>query len=58
MDYGSGLFGRYAVSLNLNLQGELKMLPDLVQFMFAFVNQLKLFRAHIRKGNVSHFPLS
>ena len=37
MDYGSGLFGRYAVSLNLNLQGELKMLPDLVH-AFAFVH--------------------
>nr|XP_020474948.1 general transcription factor II-I repeat domain-containing protein 2A-like [Monopterus albus] len=42
--------------LNLNLQGKLKMLPDLVQSVFAFVNKLKLFKAHIQKGDLTHFP--
>lgn len=35
--------------LNLTLQGKLKMLPDLVQNVLAFVNKLKLFKAHIQK---------
>uniref|UniRef100_A0AAV2L0X9 HAT C-terminal dimerisation domain-containing protein n=1 Tax=Knipowitschia caucasica TaxID=637954 RepID=A0AAV2L0X9_KNICA len=42
--------------LNLTLQGKLKMLPDLVQSVFAFVNKLKLFKAHIQKGDLTHFP--
>lgn len=41
--------------LNLTLQGKLKMLPDLVQSVFAFVNKLKLFKAHIQKGDLTHF---
>ena len=41
--------------LNLNLQGKLKMLPDLVQSVFAFINKLKLFKAHIQKGDLTHF---
>ncbi|KAJ3614315.1 hypothetical protein NHX12_017889 [Muraenolepis orangiensis] len=41
--------------LNLTLQGKLKMLPDLVQSVFAFVNKLKLFEAHIQKGDLTHF---
>ncbi|CAI5653020.1 unnamed protein product, partial [Oreochromis niloticus] len=42
--------------LNLTLQGKLKMLPDLVQSVFAFVNKLKLFKTHIQKGHLTHFP--
>ncbi|KAF4089688.1 hypothetical protein AMELA_G00069370 [Ameiurus melas] len=42
--------------LNLTLQGKLKMLPDLVQSVFAFVNKLKLFKAHIQKGDLTYFP--
>ena len=42
--------------LNLNLQGKLKILPDLVQSVSAFVNKLKLFKAHIQKGDLTHFP--
>ena len=42
--------------LNLTLQGKFKMLPDLVQSVFAFVNKLMLFKAHIKKGDLTHFP--
>ena len=42
--------------LNLNLQGKLKMLPDLVQSVFAFINKLKLFKTHIQKGDLTHIP--
>ncbi|XP_013125772.2 general transcription factor II-I repeat domain-containing protein 2 [Oreochromis niloticus] len=42
--------------LNLTVQGKLKMLPDLVQGVFAFVNKLKLFKAHIQKVHLTHFP--
>ena len=42
--------------LNLNLQGKLKILPDLVQSVSAFVNKLKLFKAHIQRGDLTHFP--
>ena len=42
--------------LNLNLQGKLKTLPDLVQSIFAFINKLKLFKAHIQKGDLTHYP--
>ncbi|CAI5686114.1 unnamed protein product [Oreochromis niloticus] len=42
--------------LNLTLQGKLKMLPDLVQSVFVFVNKLKLFKTHIQKGDLTHFP--
>ena len=31
------------------------MLPDLVQSVFAFINKLKLFKAHIQKGDLTHF---
>ncbi|KAG5848650.1 hypothetical protein ANANG_G00101020 [Anguilla anguilla] len=44
--------------LNLTLQGKLKMLPDLVQSVFAFVNKLKLFKAHIQKGRFNAFSHS
>ena len=43
--------------LNLNLQAKLKILPDLVQSVSAFVNILKLFKAHIQSGDLTHFPL-
>ncbi|XP_077305914.1 general transcription factor II-I repeat domain-containing protein 2A-like [Lithobates pipiens] len=43
--------------LNLTLQGKLKMLPDLVQSVFAFVNKLNLFKVHIQKGDLTHFPI-
>ena len=46
----------YLNRLNLNLQGKLKMLPDLVQSVFAFVNKLNLFKAHVQKGYLTHFP--
>ena len=42
--------------LNLNLLGKLKLLPDLVQSVFAFANKLKLFKQHIEKGDLTHFP--
>ena len=42
--------------LNLILQGKLKTLPDLVQSVFAFINKLKLFKAHIQKGDLTHLP--
>lgn len=42
--------------LNLTLQGKLKMRPDPVQSVFAFVNKRKLFKAHIQKGDLTHFP--
>ena len=42
--------------LNLNLQGKLKILPDLMRSVFAFVNKLKLFKAHIQRRDLSHFP--
>ena len=42
--------------LNLNLQGKLKLLPDLVQSVSAFVNKLKLFKEHIERGDLTHFP--
>ena len=42
--------------LNLNLQGKLKILPDLVQSVSVFVNKLKLFKAHIQRGDLTHFP--
>ncbi|KAK1901298.1 General transcription factor II-I repeat domain containing protein 2A [Dissostichus eleginoides] len=32
------------------------MLPDLVQSVFAFVNKLKLFKTHLQKGELAHFP--
>lgn len=42
--------------LNLTLQGKLKRLPYLVQSVIAFANKLKLFKAHIQKGDLTHFP--
>ena len=42
--------------LNLNLQGKLKLLPDLVQSVSVFVNKLKLFKKHIGRGDLTHFP--
>ena len=41
--------------LNLNLQGKLKLLPDLVKSVSAFVNKLKLFKKHIKRGDLTHF---
>ena len=46
----------YLSRLNLNLQGKLKLLPDRVQNVSAFVNKLKLFEEHHEKGNLTHFP--
>ena len=42
--------------LNLNLQDKLKTVPDLLQSIFAFINELKLFKSHIQKGDLTHFP--
>ncbi len=42
--------------LNLTLQGKFKILPDLVQSVFAFANKLKLFKTHIQKRDLTHFP--
>ena len=44
--------------LNPNLQGKLKLLPDLVQSVSVFVNKLKLFKKHIEKGRFAAFPTS
>ena len=52
MGYGSGLFGRHAVSPG---QGTFKMLSDLVQSVFAFINKL-VFKAQFEKGKLAHFP--
>ena len=41
---------------NLNLQGKLKLLHDLMQSVSAFVNNLKLFKEHIEKEDLTHFP--
>ena len=41
---------------NLNLQGRLKLLPDLVKSVSAFLNTLKLFKEHIERGDLTHFP--
>ena len=46
----------HLIRLNLNLQGKLKLLPDLVQSVPAFANKLKLFKQHIEKGDLTHFP--
>lgn len=40
---------------NLTLQGTFKMLSDLVQSVFAFINKLKLFKLHFEKGGLTHF---
>ena len=42
--------------LYLNLQGKLKILPGMVQSVSAFVNKLKLLKAHIQRGDLTHFP--
>ena len=42
--------------MNLNLQGNLKILLDLVKSVSAFVNKLKLFKVHIQRGDLTHFP--
>ena len=42
--------------LNLNLQGKLKLLPDLVQSVSAFVKKLKLLKTHIKRGDLTYFP--
>ena len=42
--------------LNLNLQSKLKLLPDLEQSVSAFVNKLKLFKEHIERRDLTHFP--
>ena len=41
--------------LNLNLQGKLKLLTDLVQSVSAFVDKLKLSKEHIERGDLTHF---
>uniref|UniRef100_H3AWY0 HAT C-terminal dimerisation domain-containing protein n=1 Tax=Latimeria chalumnae TaxID=7897 RepID=H3AWY0_LATCH len=42
--------------LNVDLQGKLKLLPDLVQSVFAFVNKLQLFQKQLQKGELTRFP--
>ena len=42
--------------IEMNLQGKLKLLPDLVQSESAFVNKLKLFKERIKRGDLTHFP--
>ncbi|XP_067420895.1 general transcription factor II-I repeat domain-containing protein 2-like [Emydura macquarii macquarii] len=46
---------RHLDRLNLDLQGKLKMLPDLVQSVFAFVNKLKLFKVQLQREELTHF---
>ena len=43
--------------LNLNLQGKLKLLRDLVRSVSAFVNKQKLFKEHIERGDLTYFPI-
>ncbi|KAJ8375372.1 hypothetical protein SKAU_G00059520 [Synaphobranchus kaupii] len=38
------------------LQEKLKILPDLVQSVFAFVNKLKLFKTQLQREELTHFP--
>lgn len=45
----------YLNGLNVDLQGKLKMLPDLVQSVYTFVNKLKLFKTHLQKRDFTHF---
>lgn len=47
---------RHLGRLNLTLRVKLKIPPDLVQSVFAFANKLKLFKTHIQKGDLTHFP--
>ena len=42
--------------LKLSLQGKLKLQPDLMQSVSTFVNKLKLFKEHIERGDLTHFP--
>ena len=42
--------------LNLNSQGKLKLLPDLEQSVSAFVKKLKMFKDHIERKDLTHFP--
>ena len=59
MNYGSSFFGRHALSLEQiepEFAGKLKLLTDLVQSVSAFVNKLKLFKEHIVRGDLTHFP--
>ena len=41
--------------LNLNSQGKLKLLPDPVQSVSAFINKHKLFKEHIKREDLTHF---
>ena len=41
--------------LNLTLQGKFKMLSDLMQSVLALINELKVFKAHFEKGQLTHF---
>ena len=43
--------------LSLSLLGKLKLLPDLAQSVSAFANKLKLFKEHIERGDLTHFPI-
>ena len=59
MEYGSSFFVDmlcHLSRLKLNLQGKLKLLPDLVQSVSAFVNKHKLFKEHTESGDLTHFP--
>ena len=59
MDYGSSFLVDmlcHLSRLNLNLQGKLKSLPDLVQSVSAFINKHKLFKEHIEREDLTHFP--
>lgn len=40
----------------MDLQGKLKIVPDLVQSVFPFINKLKLFKTHLQKRELTHFP--
>lgn len=44
----------YLNRLNVDLQRNLGMLPDLVQRVFTFVNKLKLIKTHLQKRDNSH----
>ncbi|CAM4561325.1 unnamed protein product [Caretta caretta] len=42
--------------LNVDLQGKFRLLSDLVQGVFAFMNKLQLFPKQMLEGELTHFP--
>ncbi|CAM4539830.1 unnamed protein product [Lepidochelys kempii] len=42
--------------LNVDLQGQFRLLSDLVQGIFAFMNHLQVFHRQMLEGELTHFP--